>query len=63
MDMVERVWVVARNYGYDGYGAPEHAFSSKALADAFVAANEGWNGLEAFELPIDPILKSTRETA
>ncbi len=32
-----RVWVAARDYGYEGYEEPQAAFSSEEEADAWVA--------------------------
>lgn len=58
-----KIWVLARNFGYDGYGTPEFAFSTRELAVGFIESNPDRNkDFEIFELPIDAALSKAGKT-
>ena len=44
-----KVYVVAKDWGYDGYGGPEHVFSSRGLAEQCRARDSDY---EIFELEV-----------
>lgn len=50
-----KVWVIAPDYGHDGYGEPWAAFTTKEAADASHDKN---SHCELFEVDLDPPLQS-----
>ncbi len=49
-----KVWIIVPDYGYEGYGEPEGAFSSRELAEAAVKAIDlAAAPREIFEFEID----------
>lgn len=51
-----KVYVIAWDYDYDGYGEPAAAYSTREAAEAFTALHPGGHGdpiPDIFELEVD----------
>lgn len=50
---MEKVFVVYKNYGYEGKSHPLGAYSTRDLAEIAVSAGRPYIGMEIIELQID----------